>query len=100
MGTDKLFYVKFIATNVPTFLGYIISVLAIVYSALSQCQIERTTHLRFQKILSTFKRFFYVKCNLTWAIVYEHYLRIGEQIYRLGLQKGYIDNHTVFQRLL
>ena len=30
MGTDKLFYVKFIATNVPTFLGYIISVLAIV----------------------------------------------------------------------
>ena len=72
------------------------------HSALSQCQIERTTHLRFQKILSTFKRFFYVKCNLTWAIVYEHYLRIGEQIYRLGLQKDkeYIDNHTVFQRLL
>ena len=30
MGTDKLFYVKFIATYAPTFFGYIISVWAIV----------------------------------------------------------------------
>ena len=30
MGTDKLFYVKSIATYAPTFFGYIISVLAIV----------------------------------------------------------------------
>jgi cell division protein FtsL len=30
MGTDKLFYVKFIATYAATFSGYIISVLAIV----------------------------------------------------------------------
>ena len=30
MGADKLFYLKIIATNVLTFFGYIISVLAIV----------------------------------------------------------------------
>ena len=28
---DNLFYVKFIATDVPTFFGYIISVLAMVF---------------------------------------------------------------------
>ena len=32
MGADNSFYVKTIATHVPTFFGYIISVLAIVIS--------------------------------------------------------------------
>ena len=36
MGAKKLFYVKFIATNAPTFLGFIISVLAIVCIILSE----------------------------------------------------------------
>ena len=34
MGAIDLFYVKFIATEAPTFFGYIISVLAIVHSIL------------------------------------------------------------------
>ena len=33
MGADYLSYVKFIATRAPTFIGYIISVLASVYLA-------------------------------------------------------------------
>ena len=32
MDADNSFYVKFIATEVPTFFGYIISVLAMVLS--------------------------------------------------------------------
>ena len=34
MDADNSFYVKFIATEAPTFFGYIISVLAIVHSIL------------------------------------------------------------------
>ena len=36
MGAEYLSYVKLIATEVPTFLGYIISVLASVYGFLLQ----------------------------------------------------------------
>jgi hypothetical protein len=37
MGADNSFYVKSIATYAPTFFGYIISVLAIVATAIAQC---------------------------------------------------------------
>ena len=37
MDADNSFYVKFIATEAPTFLGYIISVLASVKEVLGFC---------------------------------------------------------------
>ena len=40
MDADNSFYVKFIATEVPTFFGYIISVLAMVIQVISQLTIN------------------------------------------------------------
>ena len=55
MGAEYLSYVQSIATFAPTFYGYIISVLASVYSVDS---IKRTVHLAFHRLFSLSKILF------------------------------------------
>ena len=55
MGAEYLSYVKFIATEAPTFFGYIISVLAMVFSAFLE-DFVLTNTFRQQPILLSFNQ--------------------------------------------